>query len=96
MNTITSTCIMKNCSGDFVHILFQYDPKTMGIISSLIGFEFLNKKEMCEYINEKYPAAINDGVVETSIVYSLFGLFIKTNPYFNNASETCEQLCNGE
>lgn len=96
-NTLTNTCIMKNMAEEFVQIMLEYDPATMDVLSSLDGFRFLTKEEMCEFLTKEFPLLNRTGMdIEESIVYSFFGLYIKSNPYFNTAYETCATLCKGE
>ncbi len=96
LDTLTTTCVMKNTDNEITKILIEYDPLSMEVVSSLEGFSFLDRKEMCEFIEETFPGVRDSAVIEESIVYSFFGLFVRNNPNFDTAYITCKEICEGK
>ncbi len=95
-HTFTTTCVMKDNNNDFVKILMEYDPNAMEVVSSLTGFRFLTEEEMCEFIETTFPGVRENEIIEESIVYSFFGLFVRNNPNFGTAWKTCKEICKGK
>ncbi len=94
MTTFTTTILMKDMFDETIELTCEYEPETMEILSSTPSLRFFNKKEMCDFIQDKFPGAHEISTIEPSIIYAFFGLYIKTNPYNNKAYETCQELCN--
>lgn len=93
MTSFTTTILMKDMFNETIELTCEYDPATMTILSSTPSLRFFNKKEMCDFIKEKFPGVLEISTIEPSIIYAFFGLYLKTNPYNETAYETCKELC---